>query len=103
MPLPDGDVGVISKFHVSRKAVFLAGAFRRAAAYRLAGAGFVPAFSTSVLDHWTMDLVAEKDGTIWLARAGLWRAQRQPGADQDSGATLRVRAPGNRRGQEGFS
>jgi PAS domain S-box-containing protein len=81
VPLPDGDVGGISRIRV-----LPAGWFERAAAYRLEGTKLVPAVTRSEPElRGFNDAIAEKDGTIWLVRhfevEGLWRAKRRLGDD----------------------
>lgn len=83
VPLPDGDTEDIERIRVLPDAIFLAGGFKRVGAYRLEGARLVPAFTTSDPEfRGSADVIAEKDGTIWLARGeeGVWRAQRQRGS-----------------------
>ncbi|MBI3416254.1 MAG: hypothetical protein HY043_13250 [Verrucomicrobia bacterium] len=80
--LPDADTGAIDGIRVRPEGIYLVGDFKRAWAYRIAGTNLVSVITTGDFKaRRTYDIVAEKDGTIWLAQgeAGLWCARRGPG------------------------
>jgi signal transduction histidine kinase/ligand-binding sensor domain-containing protein len=87
VPLPNGDFNNIFRIRVQQDKVYLLGWFRQASAYQLESGKLIPVITTSdsaeVGKDAVEDLIAERDGTIWLARgeSGVWRARRKPGIE----------------------
>ena len=82
-PLPAGDRGPVSRMRASANSILVTGEFERSSAYRLDGSRLVPVFTSSSTDlHGGQDVIADRDGVLWLTRSfngdeGLWRTERE--------------------------